>query len=82
MGESQYRNNKELGRQISSAADVAVVVNKVNREAIVEGLREGGMAEQQIVLADTFAQASAYLATTMRGGDVVLYENDLPDSFK
>ena len=44
--------------------------------------REGGMAEQQIVLADTFAQASAYLATTMRGGDVVLYENDLPDSFK
>ena len=82
MGESQYRNNKELGRQISSAADVTVVVNKVNREAIVEGLREGGMAEQQIVLADTFAQASAYLATTMRGGDVVLYENDLPDSFK
>ena len=82
MGESQHRNNRELGCKIATSADVAIVVNRVNRDAITEGLRQGGMAEPQIILADSFAEASALLAAMMRAGDVVLYENDLPDSFK
>ncbi len=82
MGESQYRNNKELGTVIASAADIAIVVNRVNREAIVAGLSEAGFSSEKVIQADSFAEASAYLATTMRAGDVILYENDLPDSFK
>ena len=82
MGDSQYRNNKELGGNIASAADIAIVVNRVNREAIVAGLSEAGFAIERIIQTDSFAEASAYLATTMRAGDVILYENDLPDSFK
>ena len=82
MGESQYRNNRELGLQIALSADIAVVVNRTNRDAIVEGLREAEFEQQNIVQADSFAEASAYLAGTMRVGDIVLYENDLPDSFK
>ena len=82
MGDSQYRNNKELGGNIASAADIAIVVNRVNREAIVAGLSEAGYDAKNIVQTDSFAEASAYLATTMRAGDVILYENDLPDSFK
>lgn len=82
MGESQYRNNRELGEVIATSADVAVVVNRTNRDAIIEGLRSKGFNEQNIILSDSFAEASAYLSGTMRVGDVVLYENDLPDSFK
>lgn len=82
MGESQYRNNKELGARIASSADIAIVVNRTNRDAILAGVQEAGMEEQRIILADSFAEASARLATIMRAGDIVLYENDLPDSFK
>jgi UDP-N-acetylmuramoyl-tripeptide--D-alanyl-D-alanine ligase len=82
MGDSQYRNNKELGVNIAAAADIAIVVNRVNREAIVAGLTEAGFDAKNIGQTDSFAEASAYLATTMRAGDVILYENDLPDSFK
>lgn len=82
MGESQYRNNKTLGVNIAAAADIAIVVNRVNRDAIVEGLGEAGFAAEKIIQTDSFAEASAYLAATMRAGDVILYENDLPDSFK
>ena len=82
MGESQYRNNKALGVNIAAAADIAIVVNRVNRDAIVEGLGEAGFSAEKIIQTDSFAEASAYLATTMRAGDVILYENDLPDSFK
>ena len=82
MGESQYRNNKELGTRIAASADIAIVVNRTNRDAILTGVQEAGMEKQHIILADSFAEASARLATIMRAGDVVLYENDLPDSFK
>ena len=82
MGESQYRNNRELGQNIATAADVAVVVNRINRQAIVQGLCENSLSEDNILQTDSFAEASAYLAGVLRAGDVVLYENDLPDSFK
>ena len=82
MGQSQYRNNKALGAEIASAADIAIVVNRVNRDAIADGLKESGFDEQKTIFADSFAETSAYLAKAMRAGDIVLYENDLPDSFK
>ncbi len=82
MGASQYAANFELGRQIASSVDYAVVVNLHNREAIHSGLREGGMSEDKIYLAASLATAREHLATRLKVGDVVLYENDLPDSFK
>ena len=82
MGESQFRNNKELGQTIATSADLVIVVNRINRAAIVEGLNDKGFSEETVVVADSFAEASAYLAARLRVGDVVLYENDLPDSFQ
>ncbi len=82
MGESQERNNRQLGRNIAESADWAFVVNKVNRDAIVQGLQDREFAADRIVVADSFAEASAKLAQMMQAGDIVLYENDLPDSFK
>ena len=40
------------------------------------------VAAEKVVEADNFSSASAYLAKEMRAADVILYENDLPDSFK
>ena len=82
LGERQAELNHELGKVIASACDIAIVVNKVNREAISSGIAEGGFDTQNLIEADSFAEASARLATMLRAGDVVLYENDLPDSFK
>lgn len=82
MGESQQRNNRILGHHIAASADWAFVVNKVNRDAIVQGLNEREFAAERIIIADSFAEASEKLAQMMISGDVILYENDLPDSFK
>ena len=40
------------------------------------------MPEGSIIITDTFAQAQARLGQIMQAGDTVLYENDLPDTFK
>lgn len=82
LGNRQYDLNRELGITAAKNADVAVVVNKYNRDAIVEGLLKGGMDEKSIHAVDSFAEAQKILGTLLAKGDTVLYENDLPDTFK
>ena len=83
MGAKQYENNRAFGRDSArSKADAVYVVNEVNRKAIVEGLIEGGYPEERIHPVASFTEAMAELQPRFKAGDVVLYENDPPDSFK
>ena len=82
MGTRQAVANKELGVTIAKSCDYAIVVNTTNREAIKQGIDEGGLATDRYYLADSLNQAHAHLAQILKAGDVVLYENDLPDNFK
>ena len=82
LGSKQEEYNRKFGEQIASACDVAIVVGHYNREAITEGIRSGKFDEANLILADTFADAQSELAKIIRQGDTVLYENDLPDTFK
>ena len=83
MGAKQYDNNREFGRHIAQAApDGVYVINEVNRKAIVEGMMEGGYPESQLRCVASFNEAMSELQPKLKSGDVMLYENDLPDSFK
>ena len=83
MGAKQYDNNCAFGRDIAaSKADAVFVVNEVNREAITTGLKEGGYDMSCVTTVASFKEAMAELQPRLKVGDVVLYENDLPDSFK
>lgn len=82
LGKEQYRLNRQLGEYMCGRCDTAIVVGRYNRDAIIEGLTGGGFRQQDIIEADTFAEASARLREIVRSGDTVLYENDLPDTFK
>ncbi|MBR2325980.1 MAG: UDP-N-acetylmuramoyl-tripeptide--D-alanyl-D-alanine ligase [Alistipes sp.] len=82
MGSRQADANRELGRTIAVSCDYAIVVNATNRDAIREGIEEGKLDASRYYLADSLNDAHARLAQIIRPGDVVLYENDLPDNFK
>lgn len=82
MGTRQAEANKELGKTIAESCDYAIVVNATNREAIRQGIDEGGLDAEKYYLADSLNQAHIHLAQILKAGDVVLYENDLPDNFK
>lgn len=81
LGSQQYELNERFGEHAASCCDVAIVVGHYNREAITEGLRKGGKTEG-VHTVETFAEAQALLRTLAGAGDTVLYENDLPDTFK
>lgn len=81
LGPKQAEENRTFGRHIAANADLAVIVGEVNGEAIHAGLRDASYPEDQIVRAKNLYDARERLAAWLRPGDVVLYENDLPDQY-
>lgn len=83
LGDEQYRLNSEFGKHVGRHADVAIVVGRYNRDAILEGIKAAGrLNDKDIHAVDTFAEAQQILTSIAAKGDTVLYENDLPDTFK
>jgi len=82
LGERQYELNTDFGEKAATSADIVVVVGHYNRDAIVEGLKRGGMDDSKIVLAESFADAQARINSHAFPVEIILYENDLPDTFK
>lgn len=82
LGKEQYDLNKELGRHIGLNLDIAIIVGEYNREALVEGIRSTDFKPESLYEVDTFNDAQKVLATILKPGDTILYENDLPDTFK
>jgi len=82
LGELQDKANHEFGRNIAKCADIAIIVGRYNRDAIMEGISAGPINKKNIHAVDTFAQAQDLLQNIATTGDTVLYENDLPDTFK
>lgn len=82
LGDRQAELNTELGRNIAKSVDVAIIVGHYNREAIMAGIEESRAEDPNIHTVDTFAEAQQLLTTLASRGDTVLYENDLPDTFK
>jgi len=81
QGEDEFARNREFGSAMAKAADVVILVAG-NAEAMKQGLMDEGYAPQRIYETATLAEASQILATITRQGDVVLFENDLPDQYE
>ncbi|MCM1028073.1 MAG: UDP-N-acetylmuramoyl-tripeptide--D-alanyl-D-alanine ligase [Pseudoflavonifractor sp.] len=82
LGDRQDELNRGLGKKIATSADEAIIVGEYNREAILAGIAEAGMDSAKVHAVDSFVQAQTLMTSMARPGDTVLYENDLPDTFK
>ncbi|MDE5686620.1 MAG: UDP-N-acetylmuramoyl-tripeptide--D-alanyl-D-alanine ligase [Paramuribaculum sp.] len=82
LGEKQYELNRSFGEKIGRSVDVAIVVGDYNKEAILEGIGNAGNPDLEVLTAATFAEAQSMMVARAKAGDTVLYENDLPDTFK
>ncbi len=82
LGTEQHALNKAFGRHAGEKLDVVIVVGEHNRKAIVEGVNESGFNKENLHEVSDFNEAQQVLASILAPGDTVLYENDLPDTFK
>ena len=81
LGELQPEENETFGRHAAAVADVLIVVGRVNRAAIVAGASRPN-SKAEVITTDSLAEAAEHLKTLLRPGDVVLFENDLPDTYE
>lgn len=81
LGSKQYQLNEKFGELIARSCDIAIIVGHYNREAITKGIEKGDF-KGKLYETDSFDEAQKLVMPMMQPGDTVLYENDLPDSFK
>lgn len=81
LGHKQYELNEKFGEYISKCCDIAVIVGHYNREPITRGIEKGEF-QGKLYEVDNFNEAQKLVTPMLQPGDTVLYENDLPDSFK
>lgn len=83
LGEKQDELNERFGRQIAeSGIDVAILVGEEQTRPIYRGIQRSKAAvKPDVHIVSSLFEANELLRKTTSPGDVVLYENDLPDTF-
>lgn len=81
LGEKEKEENINFGKNLAHHADYVIVVNKTNKDSINEGLVSEGFKEENIMFAQTLIEARIMLKERAKKGDIVLFENDLPDNY-
>ena len=81
LGAQEETFHRAFGENIAKVADVVLLIGARHTLPIREGLIAAGYKEGNIHTFPGFTQARAYLDTICGEGDVILYENDLPDQY-
>lgn len=81
LGDKQYELNKAFGTAIAAVCDHTILVGPKQTQPIQDGLKEAGYDEEKLTIAPNLKAAFATLNQMVSEGDIVLLENDLPDSF-
>ena len=78
----EKEENINFGKNIASVADIVIVVNKTNMEYIKEGLISENFPEENILFVSSLIEGRIKLKEIAQKGDVILFENDLPDNYR
>lgn len=83
LGEKEADKNEEFGKKIGeSEVDVAILVGEERTKPILRGIQstEKG-SDKEVRVVNSLFEANDLLNSEGQKGDVVLYENDLPDTY-
>ena len=78
MGSRRRSENRRLGKSAAQMGTHLLIVGRTNRRALREGAREGRAC---VLVLKNRQQAVKWARSNLDQGDVILYENDLPDHY-
>lgn len=81
LGEQEYEENRRFGERAADVCDLVILVGPRRTTPILDGLKAADYPSQQIIVALNLEEVKHHLATQVQPGDVVLFENDLPDNY-
>lgn len=81
LGEQEYEENRRFGERAAQVCDRVILVGPNRTAPILDGLKTANYPKEQVNIAANLAEVKDYLAKLLKPGDVVLFENDLPDNY-
>lgn len=82
LGDVEAEENFRFGEHIgASGIEQVILVGDKQTKPIQEGLKASGYPSEQTMVVKSLFEANAWLQQNLAQGDVVLYENDLPDVY-
>jgi UDP-N-acetylmuramoyl-tripeptide--D-alanyl-D-alanine ligase len=81
LGDREAEENERFGEKAAAVCDLVVLVGEQRSRPIRAGLAAASFPDDRIHVVANSSEAEALLARTTRRGDVVLFENDLPDLY-
>lgn len=81
LGVEEEILNRKFGEQIAEVCDFVVLVGPKQTKPILDGIININGDKSKVFVAKNLTEATQKLNTMIQVGDVVLYENDLPDTF-
>jgi UDP-N-acetylmuramoyl-tripeptide--D-alanyl-D-alanine ligase len=78
LGADQFEENVALTAEAMNQVTDLVIVGRTNRVALRQGAVGG---ERSVIVVDSREDAVNWVRANLGDGDVVLYENDLPDHY-
>lgn len=81
LGSYEHEANYNFGKQLAEVCDYVIIVNQVNKQQISDGLKDAGFDETKIIYALSLLDAKLKIKDLAEKGDVILFENDLPDNY-
>jgi UDP-N-acetylmuramoyl-tripeptide--D-alanyl-D-alanine ligase len=81
LGAKEAQYNKEFGMQAADACDFIILVGPKRTIPIQEGLKSKNYPPNRLFVARNLAEAVQKMQAITDEGSVVLFENDLPDTY-
>ena len=81
LGQEEEAMNRRFGETMAGCCDAAILVGKKRSEAIRKGMENQGFDPGHIHVAASLDEATEMLKKMIVPGDIVLFENDLPDNY-
>lgn len=84
LGEIEADENKKFGQLIGSAnIDLVILVGAERTKPILKGIQESESENKpEVKIVESLFEANRIMKEYAKAGDIILYENDLPDSME
>ena len=81
LGDEQYSANYELGKQIAEVCNYAILIGKNFTKPLQDGIKDTKFDLKNMYVVNSLDEATSLISQIGKHGDVILFENDLPDNF-
>jgi UDP-N-acetylmuramoyl-tripeptide--D-alanyl-D-alanine ligase len=81
LGSVEAEQNEQFGVNAAQICDYVLLVGHQQTQAILRGLVRQQFPRERIRVVKDLTEATSELQRIVRSGDVVLFENDLPDLY-